>query len=535
MGNEPFLLHDLLASSASSAPGRTALIFLDREMSYSEVDEASDRVAGFLIRSGIGIGDRVGLFVPKSPEAVVAVFGILKAGAAYVPIDVQLPPSRALFIIENCGIRVLFTSFEHFRRLSSDDSSGGLKGVRAVFADRKTRRGVKPPAGVVWDDILGQPAREHISVGMADVDPAYILYTSGSTGMPKGVVISHANAMAFVSMAYRHFAVTTDDRLASHAPLHFDLSVFDLYVAMKAAATVVLFPEYLSAFPVRLVEYMHEKKVSVWNSAASVLVRLAERGKMGRFPFDGLRLVHFSGDVMPLKYLKMLRELMPKAEFYNIYGQTEANSSMGYRVGRLPESPGGQIPIGRPFPNFEVFALDEHGEAVSAPGIEGELYIKSSTVALGYWQDPTLTKEKFVQDPRQPGSQVRVYKTGDIVRSGEDGNFYFVGRKDHMVKSRGYRIELQEVERVIASHPLVGHVAVIALPDESIGNKLIAFVSPAEGGRLDSNDLAAYCANSLPKYMVPEVFELQGALPMTSSGKIDRTSLARQASAKYGR
>ncbi len=532
---ENFLLHDLLKSAAVSMPERIALVFFDREVTYSELDHASDALAGFLVRSGVKIGDRVAILLSKSPEAIISVFGILKAGAAYVPIDPQLPAGRATFIIENCGIRTLVTSSDHFRKQIPRIETERIKGLRFIFVDQPASREDWPEGAVLWSEIFAQAALGFLPVHMADVSLAYILYTSGSTGTPKGVAISHANALAFVNMANRYFSIKADDRFASHAPLHFDLSVFDIYVAMKSGATIVLFPEYLSAFPIRLAEYMHDKRISVWNSAASVLVLLAEKGKIDRFPFENLRLVHFSGDVMPSRYLELLRRLMPKAEFFNIYGQTEANSSLCFRVGELLGSGGERIPIGKPFPNFEVFAVDDHGQVISSPGLEGELYVKSSTVALGYWRDLKLTGEKFVADPRDPDSWTRVYRTGDIVRMDEDGNYYFVGRKDHMIKSRGYRIEIQEIERILTNHPLVGRVAVVGLPDELIGNRIVAFVSVTEGSRLNSQELAAFCAAYLPKYMIPEIFEVLSSLPMTSSGKIDRTALARQALARYGR
>jgi amino acid adenylation domain-containing protein len=533
-----FLLHDLLRNTADAAPNKTALVFRKREMTYSELDKASNKLARYLNQSGVRIGDRVGILLNKCPEALISVFGILKAGAAYVPIDPQIPAGRARFIIDNCEIRHLISSTGHIKRLTSDPASDPLQVDNIVVTDNAEDlppRRIDRSEVVSLDSLISQSNGELNAAKMSDVNPAYILFTSGSTGQPKGVVISHANALTFVNMASEYFKITDRDRFASHAPLHFDLSVFDIYVAMKCGATTVLVPEPLSTFPIRLAEHIHQNEISIWNSAASVLVQLADRGKMDRFQFDALRIVHFSGDVMPLKYLRLLKKFMPKANFYNIYGQTEANSSLCYHVGDVSYADGRPIPIGKAFPNFEVFALSDDHQVISGPGQDGELYVKSSTVAMGYWRDPILSRKKFVPDPRNPYSQDRIYRTGDVVRIGEDGNYYFAGRKDHMVKSRGYRIELPEIEYVITSHPLVRHAAAIPVPDELIGNKILAYISLVEGGQLDANTLLDFCAMQLPKYMIPELFEFRDSLPMTSSGKIDRKSLAQEALSKYGR
>jgi amino acid adenylation domain-containing protein len=535
---EAFLLHDLLRRTAEASPQKTALVFREKELTYAELDLASDNLAFFLIQSGTKIGDRVGILLNKCPESIISIFGILKTGAAYVPIDPQIPVQRTKFIIENCEIQTLITSSAHLKRLYSENSSDAPKLAHIVLADGAPDRSVPKNVAsstISLKSLYSETPRELVPVKLSDANPAYILYTSGSTGVPKGVVLSHLNALTFVNMASTFFGLTDKDRFGSHAPLHFDLSVFDIYVAIKWGATIVLVPEFLSAFPLRLVEYIYEKKISVWNSVSSVLVLLASRGNLERFKFDFMHLVHFSGDVLPIKYLRVYKELMPEADFYNIYGQTEANSSLHYHVADIPDDHVRQIPIGKPFPNFEVFAIGDDDQVVSKPGQDGELYIKSSTLAAGYWRDAKLTMEKFVPDPRAPNSQVRVYKTGDVVKIGSDGSYYFVGRKDHMVKSRGYRIELPEVEHILASHPLVRHVAVIAVPDELIGHKIMAYVSLIEGEHCEVQEILAFCGSYLPKYMVPEIIEFRDSLPMTSSGKIDRKSLTNEALSKYGR
>jgi amino acid adenylation domain-containing protein len=530
------LLHEILRQRAGTSPDATAVVCLGRQLTYAELDRQSETLAAYLFRSGTGIGDRVAIFLNKSLESIISVFGILKTGAAYVPIDPQMPSARARYVIEKCQIRTIISSWQNYSKLFADKLEELSEDLLVILIDGGGP--VPLPAGArgraaSFAGILEEDAAKAGLCPIADVNPAYILFTSGSTGLPKGVVISHANAMAFVNMAAGYFALGSKDRFAGQAPIHFDLSVFDIYVSMMQGAALHLVPEYLSAFPARLADFIAEQKISVWNSSASVLAMLADKGRMERGRFLDMRLVHFSGDVMPIKYLRKLRESMPNAEFFNIYGQTEANSSLSFHVGAIPEDDCAVLPIGRPFPNFEVFLRAEDGRILNETGDEGELYVKASTVALGYWGDSVQTNEKFIMDPRCEDSRVRVYRTGDVVRIGKDGNYYFVGRKDHMIKSRGHRIELAEIDQALRSHPLVSSAAAVAVPDLLIGNRIVAFIEAKEGARIQTGVLEAFCQNLLPRFMVPEIFELLPSLPMTSTGKIDRRVLSDLAASNY--
>jgi acyl-coenzyme A synthetase/AMP-(fatty) acid ligase len=263
----------------------------------------------------------------------------------------------------------------------------------------------------------------------------------------------------------------------------------------------------------------------VWNSVASLLTKLADQGALDRLTLEKLRLVHFSGDLMPVKYLKILKQCMPAAVFYNIYGQTEANSSLYFRVPDVVEEAAWKIPIGIPFPNFEVFAVDEGGNVVTGAGEEGELHVLSSTVALGYWNDCGRTQAQFTPDPRNPSAHARVYRTGDMARLDAGGNFVFAGRKDHMVKTKGFRVELDEIEIVLNSHPGIRQASVVAIPDDLAGSRIVAYVCLREGVELKPQRLVGLCGDHLPKYMVPEQIRYLPSLPVTSNGKIDRKAL----------
>jgi amino acid adenylation domain-containing protein len=522
-----FLLHHLLSESSLKEPDSPAVISGSRSITYAELETMSNRLSVSLVRMGVKKGDRVGILLGKSTESIISLFGIMKAGAIYVPLDPQAPAGRLNHIVSHCGIECLITSQKGLEKLYSD-SDAGLPVRKVILA------GVQPHdctdkgrniECIAWETTVAASADSYSPVTLSDTSPAYILHTSGSTGMPKGVVISHLNALTFVNMAADVFEIGRRDRVASHAPLHFDLSVFDIFGAIKSGAAIILVPELLSVFPAKLAEFIDREQISIWNSVSSVLTMLADKGSLDRFRFDKLRLIHFSGDVMPVKYLRKLKKHMEKAAFFNIYGQTEANSSLCYPVREVPDKDAWKIPIGKPFPNFEVFALNEQGAAITQPGEEGELFVSGSTVALGYWNDEKRSQERFVIDPRRPSLGTRVYKTGDLVRIDGEGNYLFAGRNDHMVKSRGFRIELGEIEIALNGFPAVRHAVALAIPDEIIGNRIIAFVESRTGKDIADRELYDYCSKSLPPYMLPEKIVYVNAMPKTTTGKIDRKQI----------
>jgi acyl-coenzyme A synthetase/AMP-(fatty) acid ligase len=260
---------------------------------------------------------------------------------------------------------------------------------------------------------------------------------------------------------------------------------------------------------------------------------LAERGKLEKFNFDSMRLVLFAGEIFPIKYLRKIMNHMQNASFYNMYGQTEANSSTFYLIKDLPDDDAWKIPIGKPFPNYEVFALDQKNKIIDSPGLEGELYVRGSAVAMGYWKDTEKTAACFVQDPIQTFSSNKVYRTGDVVSLDDSGNYIFIGRKDHMVKSRGYRIEIDEIEIALHSYPGIRQAAIITVPDDLIGNRIIGYVSVIDDEKIQEPEILGHCAKRIPKYMLPEAVEICPSLPTTSTGKIDRKLLSKEALLKY--
>jgi amino acid adenylation domain-containing protein len=522
-----FLLHHLLSETAAKFPDHQALVCGDDVMTYAELASESSLLAAGLTELGIRRGDRVGIHLNRSIAAIVGLFGILKAGAAYVPIDPTCPPNRLRYILNKCGITFLLASHEKLANIErADPATLPLKSVLVLNSGKRGPGSLGSAAVHYWQDLRDTLHGAAPGVDQIDRDVAYILFTSGSTGNPKGVVLSHVNSLTFVNTAHEFFGITARDRLSNICPLHFDMSVFDLFVAVKAGAAVIIIPETAAMFPAKLAEIIEKGRISVWNSVPSALCFLAAYKNLDSHDLSSLRLVLFAGEQFPLKHLRRIREAVPGARLCNMYGQTEANSSTHYWVDRLPVDAKATLPIGRSLPNFDVFALDEQGRQVTAPGEEGELYVRASTVALGYWDEGEKTEKSFVTNPLRPELNERVYRTGDVVSLDSEGNYLFLGRKDHMIKSRGYRIEIGEIETVLCNHPAIANAVVIPIPDELIGNKLSALVVPQAAQQITREALLTYCATHLPKYMIPEIIEFRQALPTTSSGKIDRKLLS---------
>jgi len=521
-----YLLQQLLTRSAKLYPEKTAVWARKRTLTYRELDQRSTQLAHLLQSRGLGKGDRIGIFFPKSVESLVCMFGVLKAGGVYVPLDPQAPAERVGYIIQNCGIRVLLTTKERRAALTADVINGL---DYCVMTDDSGANGTGAGKIVPWAMLGEYPAGQAPAMTMTETDLAYILYTSGSTGRPKGVMLSHQNALTFVEWCAEKFQMRPGDRVSNHAPLHFDLSVFDVYNSVEAGATVYLVTEDLALFPATLAGFIETQQITVWYSVPSALMLLLLHAKLESEKLPHLRTILFAGEVFPMKYLRRLAELLPHVDLYNLYGPTETNVCTYYKVERERLAGMDKLPIGIACENTEVFAVTDQDQIVSEAGGTGELYARGPSVTYGYWADEEKTRKMVVPNRFQPHFRENLYRTGDLVTLGEDGNYYFQGRRDSQIKSRGYRIELGEIESALLSHPGVKEAAAIAIPDEMVGNRIKAVVSVHQTGTLKIADLQQFCSTRIPKYMIPEQIDFLGELPKTSTGKIDRVRLTQDA------
>lgn len=530
MMKNSLLLYDILTASAAKYSRNRAVVFKDKSICFSDLDAASNALANCLISLGVLPGDRVGLYLDKSIDAVIAIYGILKSGACYVPLDTLGPVDRNALIIKDCGLEIIVTAagkLFKIKQIAGKTSGQQLPLRDLLIVDREASLAgddYQHIRTICRDQIFDSGNNLQPSAGrkITPENPAYILYTSGSTGQPKGVVISHGAALAFVQWGLDNFNVQPEDIFSGHAPFHFDLSVFDLFVSAAAGASVTLVPQGMSAFPASLAEFIEQQKISIWYSVPSVLVQLVQHGGVENRDLSALKYILFAGEVFAARHLKNLMAKISHAGFFNLYGPTETNVCTWYHVTSPPEAES-VVPIGNSCSGQMLLIVDDKGKPVKN-GDVGELYVSGPTLMTGYHDDPEKTKNVLKQF-LSAGKEKAFYKTGDRVHKNVDGDLEYHGRCDTMIKSRGYRIEPGEIENILASHPDVSEAAVWGVPDDASGKLVAACVEPASGTEIDEEHLRLFCLKKLPKYMIPETIRFIDAFPRTSTGKIDRKQL----------
>jgi amino acid adenylation domain-containing protein len=516
-----------LQASVRKRPDGVAVSEIGRQVTYAELDEISNCVACVLVSPRPIHGERVGIWLNKSVEAIAAIHAVLRGGAAYVPIDPTAPPRRAATVLADCAASWLITTPD---RLSSlhECSPEVIEAVSLICVGQGRPRLPRSAALTTWEDALARHAgAPRVAAATKPIDIAYILYTSGSTGVPKGVALTHENARSFVDWGGQEFGLTREDVLASHAPLHFDLSILDVFGAAACGGAISLVPESWQGMGGALVRFVADQGISVWYSVPSALRRMAEAANSNLLSASRLRVVAFAGEEYPIRHLRGLLGLVPAQSLvYNLYGPTETNVCTFHRLGAddLARSGVQAPPIGLPCPYATAFLIAENGAALPDMGEAiGELCIGGPSVMKGYWNNPSDTAKSMIRRDGAP-----FYRTGDIVRRLENGMYVFVGRDDGMVKVKGHRIELGEIESALDSRADVEESAcVVVRGTTDAAGRIVAFLTLAVGARPDQRDLRRHCRELLPSYMVPERFEVVPALIYTSTGKIDRKSLAR--------
>ncbi|WP_280153978.1 acyl-CoA ligase (AMP-forming), exosortase A system-associated [Piscinibacter sp. XHJ-5] len=520
MGQDATLLHHLPLLAARRHPEAVALYHDTTTISYGELTGEIERFASALGALGIGRGERVAVFLDKRPQTVVASFGTAAHGAVFVPINPLLKPDQVAYILRDCGVRALVTSTERVPALTS--ALAGCPELAHLIVVGTTLPATAPEAVAVhsWAAALDAPPRPAHRV--IDTDMLGILYTSGSTGKPKGVVLSHRNMVAGAKSVASYLDNRSDDVLLAALPLSFDAGFSQLTTAFHAGAGVVLL-NYL--LPKDVVQAVAAHRVTGMTAVPPLWIQLTQVA----WP-DGagehLRYFANTGGRMPLETLTRLRALLPKAKPYLMYGLTEA-----FRATYLPPEEVDRRPdsIGKAIPNSEILVLRPDGTPCDADE-PGELVQRGALVAQGYWNDPEKTAERFRPLPgRESGlvlPEIAVF-SGDTVRRDEEGFLYFIGRRDEMIKSSGYRISPNEVEEVLYGTQLVAECAAFGVPHATLGEAVVVVVVAGDAHTFDLKRLQALCRERMPAYMVPATIDVrEGPLPRNANGKIDRKLLS---------
>jgi amino acid adenylation domain-containing protein len=500
-------LHQLFEAQVERTPDTIAVKFEDKALTYRELNQQANQLAHYLRGLGVGPDTLVGVYMERSLEMVVSLYGVLKAGGAYVPLDPEYPAERVAFMLEDAQAPVLLTQ----QKLVADLPKSGAK-IICLDSD--------------WANFIKQSTENLVNEASPE-NLAYVIFTSGSTGRPKGVMNSHrgiCNRLLWMQDAYH---LTPADRVMQKTPFSFDVSVWEFFWPLLVGARLVVAQPGGHRDSAYLVNLIVEQGVTTLHFVPSMLQVFLEDRNVEQC--RSLKRVICSGEALSYPLQQRFFEHL-KAELHNLYGPTEAAVDVTYWACR-PKSNYSIVPIGRPVANTQIYILDSHMQPVPI-GIPGELHIGGAQVARGYLNRPELTAQKFIDDPFSHESGARLYKTGDLARYLPDGDLEYLGRIDHQVKIRGFRIELGEIEAALGQHPAVREVVVITREDEPGNKRLAAYIAPEQNQQPTPTQLRNFLSQKLPDYMIPSAFVILDALPLTPNGKVDRRALPVPAQAR---
>ena len=517
-----YLLQHTVLTSAARFPDHEAFVCGPNRATYGELSRKVRQLAQTLQSQGVQPGDRVGIYLNRCLETAVAIYGVLSAGAVYVPLNPKAPAARNAYVIGDCNINILITHPSQKRGLKALLGAGpqvqGIVGGPVLDGEAEV---------IDWNTVYATEAEGFEGPRQVETDLAYIIYTSGSTGKPKGIMHSHASGLAFARNAAARYGLNHEDRFGNHAPIYFDISQLAYFAAPLVGGTAVIATDAETIFPASLGKLMERERITVWYSVPLALVQLINSGTAATLDLDQVRHLFYAGEALAPKYARELFAIFPQTSLGNWYGPAETNVCTCYD---LPGPPAGDepIPIGDVWQNTDRLIIDTDGNEVS-PGETGELLIRATTQMMGYWKLPERSAQAWFTREVAGGLHQKFYRTGDLVREDESGILHFLGRADHQVKVRGYRVELGAIERLLLARPTVREACALAVPsgeDEALALRaLVILHTPAS---TNQKELLAYLKEELPWYAIPETITFRDHFPRTGTDKIDRKSLAKE-------
>ncbi|MFD2250377.1 amino acid adenylation domain-containing protein [Pseudochelatococcus lubricantis] len=510
-------IEDFLRASARADGGKTALITRETSLTYPMLDDLSDRLAGALAARGVERDDRVAIFMDNCWQAAVAIFAVLKAGAVFSPINPSTKADKLAYVLRNCRARAVITQAKLMPVAAQAISDCRSVCLTVVAGDAAA--GAQPPAAategaagvLAFEDAVAAEARPPAHRGI-DCDLAMLIYTSGSTGRPKGVMMTHRNVEAAATSIVTYLEGTPNDVILNVLPIAFDYGLYQLIMAVKLGATLVL--EKSFAFPQEIFGAMQRHRVTGLPLVPTMAAMIVRSTALAPGMFPDLRYITNTAAALPPAHIARLRELFPHVRLYSMYGLTECKRCTYLPPGELDARPGS---VGIAIPGTEAFVVDEAGRQVP-PGVEGELVIRGPHVMQGYWEDEEATRRALRPGPHP---WEKVLYTGDLFRTDAQGFLYFVARKDDIIKTRGEKVAPREVETVLHACPGIAEAVVVGMPDPLLGQAVCAIVVASDPS-LTARDVIRHCAAHLEDFMVPRTVAFRDALPTTDTGKTSR-------------
>lgn len=490
-----------LIETKDKYPDRKALIDADETYTFAQYYAKSVGIARSIIDKNIGTKQPVVVYLEKSAKVLVSFMGIAACGDFYSPIDIDMPASRVNKILATLEPKLVITTKDLIDQFGQYDYSGDF---------------------LLYEDIKPLEDDEKVSNCLStiiDTDLLYVLFTSGSTGTPKGVCISHRGVIDYIDWVTETFEIDKDDRFANQAPFYFDNSILDIYSTMKMGATLYIVPKKLFAQPVPLMEYLQENQINTIFWVPSALMVISKLKAFRNVDLSNtLKRVLFCGEVMPNKQLNIWRSYLPNVQYANLYGPTEITDACTYYIVDREFADDESLPIGFPMKNTDIIVLDDEDKLVTSPNVVGELCVRGTGIAYGYYNNPEKTKEAFVQNPLNTVYEEKIYRTGDLVEYNERGELIYLSRKDFQIKHMGHRIELGEIETAVSS--LDGVTTCCCLYDDK-RSKIVLFVDK----EMTKEEARDSLGKMIPEYMIPGKINYMETFPLNANGKIDRVAL----------